>query len=115
MTSSGSSGERTSSSRSSPARVASVTSDAACSASSAASGPTRRRRRTSHGSVGPWMSRVPATTVNAARRSTSRWGVSSGSRNTAASVTTPRMPAHETTIPLDQGQARRRIRGGPSR
>ncbi len=114
MTSSGSSGERTSSSRSIPARVASATSEAACSASSAASGPASRRRRTSHGRVGPWMSSVPATTVKAARRSTSRCGVSSGSRKTAASVTTPRMPAHETTMPDDHGHARRRILGGPT-
>ena len=78
------------------ARAASVTRPAACSASSAAFGPDSRRRRTSQGSVRPWSSSVPATTVKAARASTLRAGVSAGSRNTAASVTTPRMPAHET-------------------
>ena len=39
------------------------------------------------------MNSVPATTVNAMSSSTSRCGVSSGIRNAAASVTTPRMPA----------------------
>ena len=86
---------------------------AACSASSAALGTGSRRRATSHGSVVPWISSVPATTTKAASWSTSRCGVSSGSRKAAASVTTPRMPAHETTTPPSQLHARRRMRAVP--
>ena len=41
----------------------------------------------------PWMNSVPATTVNAISSSTSRYSVSSGITNAAASVTTPRIPA----------------------
>ena len=61
------------------------------------------------------MSSEPATTANAASRSSSRPGVSSGSRNTAASVTTPRMPAHDTIVPACQLQATSRMRRGPYR
>ena len=39
------------------------------------------------------MNSVPATTVNAISSSTSRYGVSAGITNAAASVTTPRIPA----------------------
>ena len=64
------------------------------SRSCAGSGPRRPSRRTSHGSVEPWISSVPAATTSAISTSTSRCGVSSGRTNTAASVTAPRMPAH---------------------
>ena len=42
-------------------------------------------------------SSVPATTTNAASTSTPRCGVSCGSTNAAASVTTPRIPDHAIT------------------
>jgi len=95
-TSGGSSGARTSSSRATPARDALVISAAYCNASSAVLGPRRPSRRINHGSVRLW-SREPATTANAISRSRSRAGVSGGSRNAAASVTTPRIPAQDTT------------------
>jgi hypothetical protein len=44
------------------------------------------------------MSSVPATTTNAASSRTARCGVSGGRMNAAASVTTPRMPAHAITV-----------------
>ena len=61
----------------------------------------------------PWIRRVPATTTNAASWSVSRSGVSTGSRNTAARVTTPRIPAHPTTAPVDHPHACLRIRRVP--
>ena len=47
-------------------------------ASAAGSGEGTLSRRASHGSDSPWMNSVPAVTVNAISRSTSRCGVSSG-------------------------------------
>ncbi len=55
------------------------------------------------GSVAPWTSSVPATTVKAASTRTGRCGVDSGRANTAASVTTPRIPAHDTPAGTCQG------------
>ena len=54
-------------------------------------------RRTSQGSVSPWMSSVPRGDENATSSSTSRCRASSGIAKAAASVTTPRMPAQPTT------------------
>ena len=45
----------------------------------------------------PWISSVPATTVNAISSRISRWGVSCGITNAAARVTTPRIPAQPST------------------
>ena len=47
--------------------------------------------------MSPWPNRVAAVTVNAISSSTSRCSKSSGMTNAAASVTTPRIPAHEVT------------------
>ena len=97
MISGGSSSVRISSSLVSAARVMSCRTAASCSASSAGSGRGRRSFRISGGSVIPCTASVPATTTNAASTSTARCGVSAGSTNAAARVTTPRMPAQAMT------------------
>ena len=66
---------------------------ARASASSVGSGLRTCSRRATHGSDMPWRNSVPATTVKAISSSTSRYSVSTGMTNAAASVTTPRMPA----------------------
>lgn len=86
-------------------------------ASSRGSGPRRPTLRASHGSVRPWSRRVPTVTTRAASTSTSRSGTDGGNDRAAASVTTPRMPAHPTTIaPESDGEsARPRVRANVAR
>ena len=57
---------------------------------------------------------VPATTTNAAELEHRALEVSSGNRKAAANVTTPRMPAHETTAPVDRLHDRARMRAVPA-
>ena len=61
------------------------------------------------------MNSVPATTVKAMSSSTSRCGVSSGIRNAAASVTTPRMPAQPRMSVNVQGGRIPVLGSGPGR
>ncbi len=86
------------SSRAMPARPACCSATASCSASSSGSGRGRRSSRTRAGSVGPWISSVPATTTNAASRRADTCGMLEGRAKAAARVTTPRIPAHEMAI-----------------
>ena len=59
---------------------------------------TTPSRRTSHGSVRPWPTSVARMTQNVRKMIRSRSGKSvSGSARAAASETTPRIPAQETT------------------
>ena len=58
-----------------------------------------RSARISGRSVRPWITSEPSTTAKAVSRIRSRYGKSSGSANAAASVTMPRMPHHDTTMP----------------
>ena len=49
--------------------------------------------------VRPWITSEPSTTANAVSRMRSRYGKASGSAKAAASVTMPRIPHHEMTMP----------------
>ena len=53
--------------------------------------------------VKPWMTSVPRTTVNALSTITSRPGNCGGRAKAVASVTRPRIPHHETRIPMRAG------------
>ena len=77
-------------------------------ASSRGSGARSFMRLATRPRVKPWMTSVPIVTTSAMKTSDSRCGVSGGSRNAAASVTTPRMPAQPATAPS------RRLRGRES-
>ncbi len=58
---------------------------------------------------------MPATTVNAISSSTSRYGVSGGITNAAASVTTPRIPAQPRSNVYVAGGRRPLSGSGPGR
>ena len=69
-------------------------------------------RRITHGNVKPCSTSVPSTTAKVRKRISDRAGKSGASANAAASETTPRMPAHETTAGICHGGdgSRSRIR-----
>lgn len=63
----------------------------------ASAGSCTLSQRISGGNVRPWTSTVPTATVNANSWISGRPGVPNGTAEAAASVTTPRIPVHDTT------------------